>query len=124
MIILVCGGRDFRDYVWVKNELDKIANLAELLDDPVTEIVHGGARGADSLAGDYARSVGLKETVFMANWDRHGKRAGFIRNSEMADYGPDLVIAFPGGQGTKNMIQISSERNIPVHFPGDWFREK
>ena len=74
---LVCGGRDFSDY-------DRLAKA--LADRPVTAIVHGNARGADKMAGAWARAHGIPEIKIDPNWDYYGKAAGMKRNSWMLEY--------------------------------------
>jgi len=105
MRVLVCGGRNFTDYELIKRILSKYE---------ITEIIHGGAGGADSLAGKYAFDNGIPQTVHKALWDLYGKKAGYHRNVEMADSQPDLVIAFPGGRGTKMMVDIAKNKQLMV----------
>ena len=77
--------------------------MARVFNDyPITEIVSGGCRGADSFGEDYARHYQLKLTIFPADWKTHGKAAGPIRNEEMAKYA-DICILLPGGRGTDDM---------------------
>ena len=106
--VLVCGGRDYH------NESQMILTLsAFLLPDDV--IVHGGARGADSLAGDVGgRLLGHKVEVYPADWHTHGKAAGPIRNQQMLDSGIDLVIAFPGGKGTEDIVRRARKTGVEV----------
>jgi predicted Rossmann-fold nucleotide-binding protein len=106
MKILVCGGRHYSDYKKVKAVLDE---------QPITTIVHGGASGADQLAHQYAREKTIPVVVYPADWKTHGRAAGPIRNKEMLDMeAPDIVIAFPGGSGTQNMVKQAQQRNIKV----------
>lgn len=96
MRVLVCGGRDYTDSVRLQFTLGEIRAERGL-----TYLIHGGARGADTLAGQWAHGFLIPVRVFPADWERHGKRAGPIRNQQMLDEGkPDLVVAFPGGSGT------------------------
>src|SRR5688500_1382256 len=112
MKVLVCGSRHFNDYKLLEETLDGIdANTR------ITEIIHGAARGADTLAGNWADgrvSVGVRS--FPAEWDTFGRRAGPIRNYHMLKQNPDLVVAFiaPNSRGTKHMIDIAKKANIPV----------
>ena len=71
----------------------------------ITEIVSGGARGADKLGERWAKENDVPLRVFPADWDSHGKAAGPIRNKQMAVYA-DAILVFWDGQsrGTKNMI--------------------
>lgn len=110
MKVLVCGSRD-----WIKYHVIR-RRLAELPED--TEIIEGGAPGADLMAKDAARSLGLDYVEHGANWIRHPKAAGPIRNRKMLDRNPDieLVIAFPLPQskGTIDMIDEARKRGIEV----------
>lgn len=107
--VLVCGGRDYQDSEVLFNTLSMYHeeyNFAVLM--------QGGAKGADSEAKRWAQyHPEIKVLTFPANWKRNGKAAGPIRNQQMLTEGkPDLVIAFPGGRGTANMVSLA--RNIGV----------
>lgn len=111
-LVLVCGSR-----MWPYDDLieDRIAAL----DRDVT-IIHGGAMGADSMAGKAAHALGFKTRVFYPDYPTHGRRAPLERNLEMLDQGPELVIAFDAGtSGTGHTITHAKERGIPVevHTP-------
>ncbi len=106
MKVLVCGGRDFNDYKTIKETLDAYSNI--------TEIIHGAARGADTLGGRYGRETGIPVTEFPADWEAYGKAAGVVRNRRMLDERPELVVAFPGGRGTQNMIDQATKAGVPV----------
>lgn len=124
--ILVCGGRDYTNRDNVIRQLDKITlergwvTPEELRDEvgnylPEVVIISGAARGVDTFAADWAivNGTGLEE--YPAQWDKYGKRAGYIRNQQMLDEGkPDLVVAFPGGKGTKMMIDIARKAGVEV----------
>jgi len=108
MRILVCGGRDFSDYFYLRKVLQK--HVAQ-----IDTLIHGGARGADSAAKFWTEANGISQVEFKADWDQHGKAAGPIRNQQMIDEGhPDMVIAFPGGTGTADMIRRAEEAGIKV----------
>ena len=110
MRILVCGGRYYRDPQTLNETLDAIH-----AEQPMTELIHGAARGADSLAASWAARRGIPARAFPADWTRHGRAAGFIRNESMLDIGkPDLVVAFPGGTGTEHMIRFAEASQVPV----------
>ena len=114
MRILICGGRDFTDYDLF---LDKMAKFKEILYFPT--IIHGGCKGADMLADRYAKYNGWELEIYEADWDKHGKAAGPIRNKLMLEEGkPDLVIAFPGGRGTENMINLTKEAGVDLFIVG------
>jgi len=109
MRILVCGGRDFVDRDFVYQMLDGIAEGVDQI-----SVIHGNARGVDRLADDWA--MGKHETVvFSADWGTHGKAAGPIRNQQMLDEGkPDIVVAFPGGRGTADMIRRAKRDGVQI----------
>lgn len=114
MKILVCGGRDYvgesnKDYLF--RFLDEVLKVYD-----ITKVITGGAKGADSLAVEWATSRNIPVSIYQANWFRDGKAAGPIRNKVMLTEGqPDLVIAFPtGGPGTKNMIKQAEEAGVKV----------
>lgn len=111
MRVLVCGGRYFTDENAAWNAISSVEDeYGEF-----TEIIHGGAPGADALAGDFARRRRAKEIVFRANWKKHGPAAGPIRNQRMIDEGqPALVIALPGGRGTADMVRRARAHGLPV----------
>ena len=109
MRVLVCGGRNFKDEAAVFQTLDQIGGVAHLIE--------GGAKGADTLARLWAnRNLGPDQlTTFEAEWRVHGKAAGAIRNQRMLDEGkPDLVVAFPGGRGTADMVRRAERAGVPV----------
>lgn len=108
--VLVCGGRKFDDEKFLYDILD--AMHAEF---KFTEIIHGGAFGADKLAGKWALERGIKETVFKPNYSKYAPRiAPLRRNTVMAQQKPDLVVAFPGGSGTADMVKKSYQHKLNV----------
>lgn len=109
MRVLVTGGRTFTDTAWLHAALDLLHSMT-----PITEIIEGGASGADVRAGEWACRRELKCTVVPAQWEKHGRSAGYIRNSEMAKMLPDVVLACPGGKGTANMVEIARATKLKV----------
>lgn len=110
MKVLVCGGRDFTDY----NTTEKVLNHLNK-QRPITCIVSGHARGADTLGEQWASENDVPVSLYPADWKTHGKSAGPIRNLEMLrNESPDLVVAMPGGRGTNHMVQVSREHKTPV----------
>lgn len=106
MRVLVCGGRDFNDYQLVSEVLQ---------DYSIATIIEGGARGADTLGYKYGKANGCSIETYKAKWDEYGKGAGPIRNQQMLDEGkPDLVVAFPGGRGTKDMVSRAKKAGVKV----------
>lgn len=110
MKVLVCGGRNYNDreeFFWA------MTHTFEGWED--CEIITGMAKGADSLAVEFVETYGLKLHKFPADWKEYGRAAGHIRNQQMLDEGePELVIAFPGGKGTKSMIDKSRKAGVMV----------
>lgn len=116
MIILITGSRDFDDGSLMENTL---LNISHGYDD--VTVVHGGAKGADSLAGKIAEFHGWDVVCFPAQWDIHGKAAGPIRNQQMVEYGPDIAVSFPIGQsrGTRDCMNRVRKAGIPVVVVGE-----
>ena len=109
--LIIAGGRDFRDYEYMKQECDYM--LKVLLETCKIDIVSGGARGADSLAIEYAREREYPVKIMKANWDEHGKSAGYIRNQEMANYASHVIAFWDGkSRGTKHMIDIANKDGL------------
>lgn len=109
MRVLVCGSRHFKD----KNLMEKILKQWN-----ITAIIEGEAKGADTLARQWAEENNICVIKFPADWDKYGKAAGMIRNSQMIKEGkPDLVVAFlfPNSRGTKHMISIAEKAQIEVY---------
>lgn len=113
--VLVCGDRNYTNYPFVKSVLDT-------LDGTFRTLVEGGASGADTLAGEWAKSQSTcrnwKLVVYPADWKTHGKKAGPIRNLQMIEEKPKLVIAFHDNldrsKGTKSMIEIAHKHDVLV----------
>lgn len=90
--VLVCGGRDYKDFATVRAWLDPM---------PISVVIEGGASGADLMARNWAVQNGVPVETFDAEWEKHGRAAGPIRNRRMLEEGkPDVIVAFPGGRGT------------------------
>lgn len=110
MRVIVCGSRTWWD-------TDKVYRVLNQLDRNGLTVIHGGARGADSIAGFWASMNEVTCEEYPARWDKHGRSAGPIRNREMIDLGADLVIAFRSdgeSRGTDDMVRESRKRGIPV----------
>jgi hypothetical protein len=107
--IIFCGDRNWDDEKPIR------AALEELIPEE-TIIINGGARGADKLAGRIAKEMGFDVIEVPANWEKYGKAAGPIRNREMLELNPTLVIAFhkniEESKGTKNMLKIAKEAGV------------
>ena len=118
--VLVCGGRDYADSYKMHKELFALRKNADPDIDHTTSlqsnlvIIEGGYRGADALARKWAADWGCRCITEKADWEQYGKKAGPIRNREMMKHKPDLVLAFPGGDGTADMISVAEEAGVPV----------
>ena len=114
--VIIAGTRDFNDYDFLKKNVDYF--LQDLNPNKI-EIVSGNARGADKLGERYAKEHNLPVKLFPANWDKYGKRAGYLRNQEMANYA-DVLIAFwnEKSKGTKHMIDIAKKQDLTVIVVG------
>ena len=111
--IIIAGSRSFENYPLLEQTLDEF--IASLDPKKSVEIVSGGARGADRLGEKYARSRCYALKIFPANWDFYGKRAGYIRNAEMAEYA-DCLVAFWDCQsrGTQHMINLAIQKGLKI----------
>lgn len=101
MKVLVCGSRGIGDPAVVSHAVEQ-SGLSP------TQIISGGARGVDKLAGEYAASHGIEFVEYLADWDRYGKRAGFIRNCVMIAAADALIALWDGtSPGTKHSIEYA-----------------
>ncbi|HET9109072.1 MAG TPA: DUF2493 domain-containing protein [Steroidobacteraceae bacterium] len=118
MRVLVCGGRNYGE-----TDNDQAAEIYFAIRDihektPISALIQGGARGADRCAADFAKELGIKVVTVPADWKTYGKAAGPIRNQRMIDdFKPDLVLAFPGGRGTADIVARAEKAQIPVLWP-------
>lgn len=104
--MIVCGGRDYRDEKRMFSTLDGLG---------ITELAHGAAQGADSLAYAWCVKRRVPSKAYHADWLQEGKAAGPIRNQRMLDnFAPDAVIAFPGGRGTADMTRRAKAAGVRV----------
>lgn len=119
MRLLVSGGREFDDYEFIVNHLTRLHNSRS-----VTELIHGTARGVDTICGYWAEEMEIPVTPMPAKWrDENGKydpRAGHKRNQQMLnECKPDALFAFPGGKGTADMV-TRAEKVLPEVWQSDW----
>lgn len=119
MRILICGGRDFGS-----NDADRVNFMNAMWKLHLKHreagymLIHGGAKGADSMADAWAELMGLECEVFTANWAAEGRKAGILRNQQMLVEGkPDAGVGFPGGPGTVDMARRLKKAGIPVWIP-------
>lgn len=115
--ILVCGSRTWTDERVIREALDARMPYDALADDQLPTVMHGNARGADRIAADVAVDLGFWVQAFPADWKRHGKAAGPIRNRQMLDAEPDVVLAFQvrNSRGTQDTVDEALRRGIPVY---------
>ena len=96
MKLIIAGGRDFNDKMLAWKEFNgfsaEIAIEQSILN-PITEVVSGGAKGADKVGEFIAGFYNIPVKKFIPDWDGLGRRAGFVRNAEMGDYA-DALLAF------------------------------
>ena len=111
MKIAVVGSRSFPNKVFVKD------TVKSFLVHPTYTIVSGGARGVDTWAEEVAKELGLNTIIFKADWDNHGKSAGFMRNEKIINEA-DLVLAFWDGSsnGTKHSIDLARKNKKPINI--------
>lgn len=108
--VLVCGGRDFTDTAAAAAVLGMVQARYG-----IAVVIEGEARGADTLARDWAQMCRIPVEPYFAEWHLFGHRAGPIRNERMLREGkPDLAIAFPGGSGTADMVRRLKQAGVPT----------
>ncbi len=111
MNIIVAGSREFSDYDFLRDKLDF---LLSGVTEPIT-IISGCAHGADMLGERYAEERGIHVIRMPANWHVHGKRAGYMRNVEMANAGTHCVIfRVNQSRGSTLMEEIAKERRLSL----------
>lgn len=108
MKVLVCGSRTIDDPAAISQAIEK-SGLHP------THIISGGARGVDRLAEEYAAENGVEFIEYLADWDKYGKRAGFIRNYAMVGAADAVIAVWDGtSSGTKHSIELARSSGKPV----------
>lgn len=108
MRTIIAGSRSIKD-------IKLVYRAVAFSDYAITQIVSGTASGVDKLGEEYARNMGIPVVRFPADWDLHGKSAGYIRNKEMADNADALIAIWDGAsKGTKHMIDIAKQKGLKV----------
>lgn len=108
MKVIIAGSRGIAEYPLVERAVRESGFQ-------VTEVFSGGARGVDCLGEEWARRNGIPVRRFPADWERDGKRAGFLRNEQMADCAEALIAVWDGrSPGTKHMIEIAKKRGLKM----------
>lgn len=121
---LVCGGRDFDDVDFIVARLNEIHSFRQ-----ISTLIAGGARGTDTIAELWADELGVSKGIYKIteeDWNRYGKSAGPRRNEHMLKTErPDVVVGFPGGNGTAHMLDIARKAGVEViEFPALYFRKE
>lgn len=110
--IIVAGSRGFSDYALLDR---KLTHILQHLSPDDTAIVSGCARGADTMGEHWAWEHRFEVLRFPAEWEVHGKRAGFIRNEQMADAATHLIAFHDGvSRGTAHMIDLARKKGLKV----------
>ena len=111
--ILITGSRAWTDRRTIVNAFNEILKTVPV--DTIT-VIQGECRGADLLAKEIAEFLGMNIISFPANWNRHGKAAGFMRNAEMVAQKPDVCLAFPIGpsKGTRHCMKLAADAGVEV----------
>lgn len=113
--VIVCGGRTYDNAAHVRFVLDALHR-----DRDIWHVITGYAFGADRLAEAWAEGKGIRVSRYPANWHLHGKAAGPIRNRAMIRMErPELVVAFPGGSGTADMVAAAKDAGVEVYEAGE-----
>lgn len=110
--VIIAGTRTFNDYDLLCKKCDVFFSRMK-----PDAIVCGEARGADLLGRRYAEEHGIPILSFPADWDTYGKKAGYLRNRQMAEAAHALVVFWDGeSRGTKNMIDLAHEYGLPMRI--------
>lgn len=109
--VAIVGSRDFPN-------LDQVQEYVRTL--PAgTIVVSGGARGVDSTAEDEARRCGLTVVSIRPDWERYGKRAGFLRNKDIVIFAEKVVAFWDGkSKGTAHSIELAKDYGTVVEVYG------
>ena len=116
-VVIVAGSRSFNDLPLMYNKLDYYLQKQDKV-----LIVHGGANGADKCAAMYAKDRNIETKVFLPDWNKHGKKAGILRNIEMFEYASQFqnrgCVVFWDGKSkrTKNDIKLAEKYNVPLRI--------
>lgn len=125
MRVLVTGSRNWTDRETIEKALELVADVASVCADLASPkditVVHGGARGVDTIAAEVAREYGMRVEEHRADWDRYGRSAGPRRNAEMVAAGADVCLAFPLGEsrGTRGCMALAAKAGIEIVNYGD-----
>lgn len=114
--VIIAGSREFDNYDMLKEKCDKILSRKVNEGEEIV-IVSGTARGADTLGEKYAEERGYKIERYPANWDKYGKKAGYLRNKKMAEVSNACIVFLSSkaeNKGSKMMISIATEEKLLI----------
>ena len=111
MRVLITGGRKFDDIQLLETTLEDVHKS-----EAISVLIHGAASGADTLAGNWAARHDIQVVACPADWKRYGRAGGPMRNREMLELSPDILVAFPGGKGTADMVSAAEQKGIPIRY--------
>lgn len=115
--VIFCGGRNRNP------SREEVEWILGWYGESYITVVHGGARGVDSIVGEVAKDLGYEVEEYPAQWNKHGRSAGYKRNQMMAELpGVVEVVAFDGGKGTEHMKHIAMDKGIRVVLADEWLR--
>lgn len=110
MRVIIAGSRTINDIALVRIAINNSGFT-------ITEVVCGGAKGVDRLGEQWAKENDISIEYFLADWDMYGRRAGILRNSQMAKYADALITVWDGvSPGTNNMIAVMSKLGKPIYI--------
>jgi hypothetical protein len=114
MNIAIVGSRDFNDYNLLKKTLyDYLINKCK---NKNYTIVSGGANGADKLGERFADEYGFAKLIFLPDWNKYGKRAGYLRNKQMAEYADALILIWDGkSRGSQMMLELAKQYKLKIY---------
>ena len=115
--IAIVGSRNFNNQKYFNLALESIQNQIK----NVTHFVSGGAKGADLMGQKWAEQKGLEIKIFYPDWNKHGRAAGVIRNTDIVK-NSDIIIAFPSkqGRGTQDSIRKATKLGKELYVFTNW----
>ncbi len=115
--LAIVGSRTITDIKFLNGAI-----IMHLKNKIISEIISGGAKGVDSLAEQYAKEKNIPITIFLPDWDQHGKKAGYLRNIQIAKYS-DVILAIWDGKskGTEHTINLAKKHNKIVYVSTVYF---
>lgn len=110
MRTIIAGSRGITDPELLQDVITKI-------DWVPTTVISGGARGVDFIGESWAIAEGIPLKIYRADWNMHGKSAGYIRNVQMAEEADALIAIWDGeSRGTKHMIDVATSKGLKIYI--------